>query len=375
MLACKPDVVTALADIPFTPPPYSQKRILKSLERSTAWLADLLRPQLVDGQPERTGLAVLVSMAGGIDVRARQAFADGLVEKLHGNDLELVRPLTALDEGISGYVFDLVPLRIQSDAEKVDKSNEALKSMQQLAKVSLEPLPTSKLRIVHSPRSPHEILRFIQEAGVDLFDAPWVQSAANIGVALDFSFPVRDPSSLPSEAHCPRPARRPSGRVDLGHNLFNPAYAHDHSRLASLFLDRATASKLTEPTSNICTCAACSPQPSQQHMRHSANDSPVQLQADHPQRPYTRAYLHHLLHTHEMSSHTLLVMHNLHVVDAFFSGVRATLRESGQSAFAEAVERFCATYDEDMIIFDEAEKDWAAVERARGKGRLKEQEG
>jgi hypothetical protein len=37
---------------------------------------------------------------------------------------------------------------------------------------------------------------------------------------------------------------------------------------------------------------------------------------------YTRAYVHHLLHTYEMFAHALLALHNLAILDAFFAGMR-----------------------------------------------------
>ncbi|EGO03316.1 hypothetical protein SERLA73DRAFT_174759, partial [Serpula lacrymans var. lacrymans S7.3] len=98
--------------------------------------------------------------------------------------------------------------------------------------------------------------------------------------------------------------------------------------------------------------------------------------------PYTRAYLHHLLHTHEMSAHTLLAAHNLTVLDAFFRGVRKVIgKDSGGditgsvsadtgAVFAQEVERFEKTYDESTSLLDEAREDWRDVDLARGRGRL-----
>ena len=52
-----------------------------------------------------------------------------------------------------------------------------------------------------------------------------------------------------------------------------------------------------------------------------------------PPRHFSRAYLHHLLHTHEMSAHTFLAAHNLAVLDAFFAGIRSTLVKSLDSEY------------------------------------------
>ena len=43
ILACQLDIVFALSDTPFTGRPYSQKRLAKSIERSSAWLSNLLQ--------------------------------------------------------------------------------------------------------------------------------------------------------------------------------------------------------------------------------------------------------------------------------------------------------------------------------------------
>jgi hypothetical protein len=106
---------------------------------------------------------------------------------------------------------------------------------------------------------------------------------------------------------------------------------------------------------------------------------------------HTRAYIHHLLQTHEMSAHTLLAMHNLTVLDRFFGGVREVLGVLGSSPSAsgatpaeaeiedekmkkwtEEVDRFCENYDEmkSKQVFERARSDWKDVDRARGKGRL-----
>lgn len=373
--ACKPDVITALSDTPFTSPPYSQKRIMKSLERSTAWLADLLRsdgPENSVGangsSPSRT--AVLVHMAGAQDERARRAFAEGLVETLYGQDLELIKPLKTLDEGLSGYIFNLVPLRAALAAQEDATSPETIP---ELLEASLSPLPSHKIRLVHSPQSPQEILRLIRDVGIDLFDTPFAQRAADLGIALDFRFPV---SAVPPSVGqpCTPTLQRNSGKRDIGHNLFSVAYAHDHSRLASLFLDAAcTCGIVGDETiqDHVCNCAACSPVTSQESIKHSAIDTFHPQDVITPNLPYTRAYLHHLLHTHEMSSHTLLAMHNLTVVDRFFADIREVLAEpDGEARFRAEVERFQEAFDEQLTIFNEAEMQWAKVERERGKGRL-----
>ncbi|KAK7057385.1 TGT domain-containing protein [Favolaschia claudopus] len=330
--ACAPDLVVALPDIPWTPPPFSQKRVTKSIERTANWLAKLLAPTPLP-------LNVLVHMAGGISEPARRAFTDSLTETLYGKEAEAIHPHKCLDDGVVGYVFDLVPLGKAMEAS-ADGARDEQENIVAFLRASLSSARTPKLRIVNSAESPHQILRLIRDVGVDVFDVKWAQDAAQFGVALDFVFPL------------PKPAAEGNKQRDLGHNLFHTQYAHDFSRFAD-FLPG-------------CPCLACAPVGAREVILHSAIDAHTPDANGIP--PYTRAYVHHLLHTHEMSSHSLLLMHNLAVLDAFFTGVRGVLQ--GGENFAAHVDRFAAAYDERLTVVHEARTMWKDVDLARGKGRL-----
>ncbi|KIL63703.1 hypothetical protein M378DRAFT_654729 [Amanita muscaria Koide BX008] len=407
VLACQPDVVVALSDIPFTKPPYSQKRLTKAIDRTIRWLADMLRPiPLTDGVSDRPVYRpnVLVHMAGGTSMLARRVFSDSLSEKLHGKEAEQVAPLRCLDEGVIGYTFDLVPLRLsfRADTRKVaddggpsdnqessansppawesvlEDATSSVSTEQLLPFIhaSLEPLPTSKLRIVNTAASPHEMLRLIQSAGIDLFDAHFAQRAAQIGIALDFAFPA--PHGLSHAYTAAVLRRRDNGKLDIGHNLYDSRYSLDFSCFASCFspASNLSSTSTSEAPPLICSCLACSPVSPGTRICHSSPNLEAELEPESSTEayrpPHTRAYIHHLLHTHEMSAHSLLVMHNLTILDAFFAGVRKTIAASdtGNDVFGREVERFVARYDEDMVIFQEASVNWRDVDLVRGKGRL-----
>ncbi|KAJ7502767.1 tRNA-guanine(15) transglycosylase-like protein [Mycena galericulata] len=336
--ACAPDVVVAMPDIPWTLPPFSQKRTTKSIERTATWLANLLAP----GLP----LNILVHMAGGTREPARRAFAESLVETLHGREADAVSPHKCLDDGASGYIFDLVPLHREMDADEKYAGTprdpaQRIDKMHALFAASLAPLPHTKLRFVNSVTSPHEILRFIHDVGIDLFDSKWAQDAAHVGVALDFVFPVREHGEQ-------------RGR-DLGHNLFRAQYAHDFSAFSAA----------------DCSCGACAPVAPTSAISHSTLDAHVLASAPPP--AYTRAYVHHLLHTHEMSAHALLVLHNLAVLDAFFAGVRGVLLRGED--FGAHVDAFAARYDESLAVVHDARVMCKEVDVARGKGRMARERG
>lgn len=335
-------------------------------------------------------------MVGGTSIPARQAFAENLIETLYGKEADAITPFKCLDDGVKGYTFDLVPLRLSLAAEEhadapippaatssdildtttTPTSTQAIVPTSEivpLIQASLDPLPVNKLRLINSALSPHEILRLIRDVGIDIFDAHWAQRAADIGVALDFRFPIPEPEREPGDSITQK------GKRSLGINLYDSIYAYDFSRFSKCFLDGASASSLASSDTPICPCAACSPIPPIKHISHSSFDweSYPTESTPHPPKflpPYTRAYIHHLLHTHEMSSHSLLAMHNICVLSAFMSGIRSILVSSsgpdGEDRFDFEVDRFCEGYDESMTVFEEARKMWTDVALARGKGRL-----
>jgi len=373
VLAAQPDVLVALSDIPLTSGSHSQKRIAKSIERSASWLATL-RP--LPGRHVSPGAAshlpnVLVHMAGGTTPAARQAFSRSLLEPLFDKEAEAIEPLNNLDQGVAGYTFDLAPLHKSlspppsSHATTTKKNGggfeatidlfstppapSVINQVVPLIRTSLEPLPATKPRFVHSAGSPHEILALVRDVGIDLFDAHWAQRAADVGVALDFVFPAPT-----TDAAAPR---------EIGHNLYDKRYSHDFSSFADTLRSCSAEQGDKRPP---CTCMACAPSRPSEPLKFSRLDEAPPL---HTPVPYTRAYVHHLLLTHEMTAHTLLALHNLAVLDTFFAGVRRVLSEQPE-VFSQEITRFEQIYDEKLGVLAEARKVWTEVSLTRGKGRL-----
>ena len=308
-------------------------------------------------------------MAGGTSIPARKAFAENLLEKLHGREAEAIKPLEKLDDGVVGYSFDLVPLR-QSllNTQQHPEVNDDLSSSSSshthlfipLLESSLAVLPITKLRLINSAKSPHEILKLISTIGIDLFDAQWAQEAADIGIALDFKFPVSSSNNNEEQRQ----------RTEIGHNLYDSKFNLDFNPLANAFRGAASEIDINLP---ICSCAACSPISPSTRICHGVDTPSNDEPRSNPQyKPhFTRAYIHHLLHTHEMSAHALLAMHNLQVLSAFFTGIRHVLDSSSTSEqWTKEVDKFTKMYDENLDVFDTARSNWKKVDLARGKGRL-----
>ncbi len=145
-------------------------------------------------------------------------------------------------------------------------------------------------------------------------------------------------------------------------------------------------STLGSQSLRTCPCAACSPplidpvNVAVEQGLPGLDLQPIESTCHEAYAPpFTRAYLHHLLYTHEMSAHTLLALHNLSVLDLFFSGIREVLGDKngieGERFLAE-VKRFGEFYDEEGWygpngMLERGRARWRAVDLARGKGRFK----
>lgn len=345
-LKLQPDILFSLPDIPYTPAPYSQKRQTKSVDRTLRWLGELLITATQDSSQPLP--PVFVHLLGGSVSAAREALSDNLLEPLEGNLATSLLHLNTLDEGVSGYVLDLVPIRLSA--------NSTTPSTIDLLNTSLERLPQSKPRILTGLSSPHQILEHVLHCGIDLFDSAWAQRAADWGVALDFTFPIPT-KNLETEV---------TAKTQVGVNLYDEKYAMDFGGLRTTF---------GEENSERCPCIACTPMYNPNPIVHHVLDEPAPIQQTSDIPHTSRAYIHHLLHTHEMGSHAMLTSHNLSVLSSFFDGVRNVLT-SPDGDLEEEVQRFGRVYADPIDasekgVLEEGRKRWEEVDLARGKGRMK----
>jgi queuine tRNA-ribosyltransferase accessory subunit len=144
--------------------------------------------------------------------------------------------------------------------------------------------------VLSEPSSPHAVLTSIS-LGADLLTIPFINAASEAGHAFTFSFPP-SASSAPS-------------RLPLSVDLWSP----DHA--AAL-----------EPLVPQCPCYACT--------------------------NHHRAYIHHLLNANEMLAWVLLQLHNHHVMESFFTGIRASLKEG---TFVDNADRFRRVYESEFPPF------------------------
>lgn len=233
---------------------------------------------------------------------------------LPSGDLGGRRPVDML----AGYSINLTTLRDPEDmATRFRGDDDAIACIN----VSVNSVPSNKPRLLFCPRGPHEVLRLVRQTGCDLFMDQYTAYLSTLGIGLSFSFPVLASSDVP--------------QVDWAINLFDDQHATDFSPLATSAEHAHLTSLFGE---------------------EALGDAP------------TRAYVHHLLHTHEMTAHVLLAMHNTCVMAAFMKAIRRCIQEGTLDAEAD---RFEAAYRSDLECLSQAQKSWDEVHQQRGKGRLK----
>ena len=206
---------------------------------------------------------------------------------------ELLASQKTLESGSSHVFAPILPIDLELQREWLDGlvEPEILENISGLSIYSVDTVVNLPSETSHLPRlaftEPETPSKLLQEIsmGIDIFTAPFVTAASDAGIALDFSFP---PPSSDSNSLKP-----------LGVDMWNPDHAAD-----------------VKPLVEACTCYAC--------------------QSHH------RAYVHHLLSAKEMLAWVLLQLHNHHVLDSFFSGVRKSIEDG---TFEQSATDFDRVYE------------------------------
>lgn len=136
------------------------------------------------------------------------------------------------------------------------------------------------------PNNPRAVLHDIHN-GIDMATLPFLTQITDAGTAFDFQFPV---SEACLKDGMPKP---------LGTNMWQTKYATDLS-----------------PLRDNCSCYACS--------------------------THHCAFLHHLLSAKEMLAWVLLQIHNHHIIDEFFAGIRKSIE---RGTFEKDIEDFERVYE------------------------------
>ncbi|KAG0200319.1 Queuine tRNA-ribosyltransferase subunit qtrtd1 [Mortierella sp. GBA30] len=294
----RPDIMVALTDniaektknLSNGPP---EKRVRKSVERSLRWLDQiLLERQGQDGRiedrkveeekrrrKERKEKKKQVANQHGEQISNKETQGDQVQTKEEAEAAVVVEVIptepwknvavfahvlgaqfeeerirsaeeTAKREGVDGFIIDT-----SSIAETVDDTEKILK----LVQTSMEHLPSQKPKLVYGVQTPEDVLKAIA-LGVDLFDTSYPYHLTEDGKASLYCF---------GQEPCPESV----SAANSGNNRWINLWDEEHG-------DKFV------PIMEGCKCYAC------KDGRH------------------TRAYINHLLKTHEMLA-TVLLMSNV----------------------------------------------------------------
>ena len=247
-----------------------------------------LRPDIVLGMGDvlfghKPGVKRM-DMMGDRTLAWMKGLVKGMTDEENGTPrTALFAPILPIEEEQQSYYLDALQ----------DELRENISGLVLYDIASIDAIP---LTLLNLPRlslapiaTPHNLLNAIS-LGHDIFTIPFLTSASDAGIALSFSFPAPT-----QEPNTPTP-------LPLGIDMWSPTHA---TSLSPLYAN--------------CTCYTCT--------RHH------------------RAYLQHLLNAKEMLGWVLLQLHNHHVIDEFFAGVRNSIR---QGSFEEDRAAFHKVYTAEL---------------------------
>ncbi|KAF2095926.1 tRNA-guanine transglycosylase family protein [Rhizodiscina lignyota] len=243
----KPDIAVGLADIMYDKGQISSKRIDKMGDRTGAWTRTLIQ-YCQDDDGEKGSLPHIFAPILPIESQLQSYYINQLLD----DDLK---------HQVSGFTV--------YDAESLLHIPQELSALPRLA--------------LSEPNGPTKLLLEIS-LGVDIFTVPFIGTATDAGIALDFEFPP--PSQV--NGNSPKP---------LGTDGWLDEHAAD-----------------TSPLAPSCECYSC--------------------------RNHHRAFLHHLLSAREMLAWVLLQIHNHRILDQFFAGVRKSIAKDTFEEDKAAFEKY-----------------------------------
>ncbi|EKG18920.1 Queuine/other tRNA-ribosyltransferase [Macrophomina phaseolina MS6] len=209
------------------------------------------------------------------------ASKSGLDKTKKGSAYNIFAPILPISKELQSWYLDAL----------VDEMKPSISGLALYDSASLGDIPDELSELprlaLENPATPQKVLHAIS-LGTDLFTIPFVSQATDAGIVLDFEFPVKT-ASITARAE----------RKPLGIDFWLPQHAADLS-----------------PLTPGCECYACT--------------------------KHHRAYLQHLLVAKEMLGWVLIQVHNHHVMDLFFAGVRESIEKGTFEENRAAFERVYA---------------------------------
>ncbi|XP_071615708.1 queuine tRNA-ribosyltransferase accessory subunit 2 isoform X1 [Heliangelus exortis] len=265
--AIQPDWFQCLSDGDTFSGESSRKRAKKSVDRTLSFLDACL--QLQEKSPELQGSVMFGAIEGG----------DILEERLRSARETAKRP-------VGGFLLDGFQGCAMAKETKLNL----------IASVTAE-LPEDKPRIIHGVGKPDEVLECI-ERGVDIFESFFPFQVTERGCALVFSYDCHPDTEATVLTQNGAQGLEKDGTEDDQDEICK---ADPEMTPFEIFLKDKRYQDDLGPLLEGCSCYCC--------QRH------------------TRAYVHHLLMSHELLAGVLLMMHNFQHYFSFFNAIRDALRD------------------------------------------------
>lgn len=245
-----------------------------------------LKPDIVIGLAD-----LVVGQAPGVKRRMKMvdrthAFTMDATEELYGEGVAEDKRSRA------AYFAPVLPLENTQQSLYLEELEDELRpyisglALYEAASLSIVPESLGELPrlLLSAPVTPQDVLREVS-LGADLLTIPFMGEGSDAGMALTFAFPAPSPETAE-----PQP---------LAMDLWSSTFTTD-----------------TRPLVDGCQCYTC--------------------------QNHHRAYINHLLSVKEMLAWTLLQLHNYHIMDLFFSGIRESIQNG---TFESAVQGFERAYE------------------------------
>lgn len=292
------ELYTAMSfDVPFHS---GNKRHTKCVDATIGWLDELLPPHannkksVIKSDASRVPGAMFAVIQGGCNEFERKRCLNAIKDRidLYSSAPTSTEPPKALEPfPIQGFVYGGLGL------------DELPEDRVKALKLNLSSLPTQFPRLLPLVETPEDVLEAVS-MGIDLFSNAFPGRIAELGYAFTFNIQVAAAQQNAMDASTPATteklvtADRGGDRNKI--NLKDTFYELDKG-----------------PLLPACSCYTCS--------------------------KHTRAYIHHLINTHEMLAVILLVIHNTHHYLSFFTAIRQAISddkfESYRTSFLEEYRR------------------------------------
>eukprot|EP01132_Coremiostelium_polycephalum_P004562 gene4562-5685_t len=195
----------------------------------------------------------------------------GVIHNIKNEDLLMILTKDTVKQDVGGFILGSF-----GTGESVQNRETSIEKIVKL-------LPKDKPRLISGLGTPEEILSLV-ELGVDLFSTNYPNLVTEWGYALTFEYNF-EKLQQQQQSNNANEDNNEGEDNDSKMNLWNTKYVID-----------------TQPIIKGCPCFTCT-----QH---------------------TRAYIHHLLNTHEMLAEVLLTIHNISHYIGFFSEIRKSISSS-----------------------------------------------